>query len=730
MASFAFKFTKLTLDVVTRLIRADVRMHNVQAVPSEAAIIFVVNHFTRLETFLLPYQIYKQTGMEAWSLASGDLFIGKIGAYLRSLGTVSTKDPHRDRIIIRTLLTGDHPWIIFPEGGMIKDKKLVDPKGMFEVFYRGGRRPPHTGAAVLALRTEYYRHKIECLAQEPGAPRLAEGLKRFDLQPDDYDRVARHRLVIIPVNITYFPIRAHKNLLLNVARGLARNLTPRAEEELAVEGSIIARQSDVDITLGDPIDARPYLERPGFEELMACGEADLERLEENPRSPFNEVARQLMLRYMTEIYRLTTINHDHIFATLIRHQRAEEFTERAYRNRIFLSARRILELGTHPVHDLLRHHYREILYEEPSEKFNDFLDLCLRERILAREGNVYRRLVNGRRPKAEFHVVRQRELAQVIANEIEPLADVTALIREVAQAPRPEISQTIRRMFLKEDLELFEKDYEATFDPKVSKPPEVGRPFLLLPKRFKAGVVLVHGYLAAPLEVRRMAEFLSERGYAVYGVRLKGHGTTPEDLAQTPWEAWYESFNRGYVIIKTLTDRIILGGFSTGGAMALLGAGRKGRKVEAVFSISAPLELRHYAAHLATPAAAAGRLIRRLRGSRRWQYLRNMAENADINYASNPVRGVRELNAAMDAMERALKDVQSPTLILQGSRDPVVDPDSARLIFSQVGTTDKLLTILERDRHGIVNGPDADEVFNHVLHFLAWAEQRHQYGWD
>lgn len=76
--------------------------------------LFVVNHFTRSETFLLPYILYKHRGEMLHSLADAGLFHGKFGEYLRNLGAISTKEPFRNRKIIRELMIGQHNWVIFP----------------------------------------------------------------------------------------------------------------------------------------------------------------------------------------------------------------------------------------------------------------------------------------------------------------------------------------------------------------------------------------------------------------------------------------------------------------------------------------------------------------------------------------------------------------------------------------------------------------------------------------
>lgn len=724
MGEFAVRSTKWTLDVATRFIKANIRLHNLEALADDMAAIFVVNHFTRIETILLPYALYKHTGVEVWSLAAAELFKGRIGQYLLAMGNVSTKDPDRDAIIVRSLLKGDHPWIIFPEGGMIKDKKVVDHQGLFRVYSHNGRRPPHTGAAVLALRAQYYRERLACFRERTGMEHVVQTvLERFGLE--SIDEALSKRTVIVPVNITYFPIRSQENVVLRLARAFAKDLSRRATEELSFEGTVLSKDTDVDITLGDPIAVSDYFQSPECPVFLDAVQDNLAAMEEDPESGFNEAARRVMVRYMAEIYRNTTVNYDHIFGTLIRHQRARRFTERAYRNRIFLCVHQIKQLGQHRLHHVLDQSYRDILYEDASPMYADFLDLCIREGALRREGEGYVR-ADPSREEADFQTMRSAELTTVIANEVEPLTLLTGIIRKVAQTPRTVLSSKIRAIMMKEDLDLFESDYAAFAIPEESKPPEVGRPFLLLPPRYRAGIVLVHGYMSAPLEVRALAEYLCGRGYAVYGVRVKGHGTSPEDLARTAFEEWYESLNRGYAIIKSLTDHIVLGGFSTGGVLALLAAGRKRDRVRAVFSINAPLQLRRYMARFASTIVSMNNLAAYIkRGATGWEFVENHPENRHINYFRNPLTGVKQLGRAMDAMEAALQEICVPALIIQGYHDPIVDPSSGESIFRQIGSTDKELTLFDRSRHGIVNGEGAHEVYDRVDRFLHWAEQKH-----
>jgi esterase/lipase len=228
--------------------------------------------------------------------------------------------------------------------------------------------------------------------------------------------------------------------------------------------------------------------------------------------------------------------------------------------------------------------------------------------------------------------------------------------------------------------------------------------------------------MAAPAEVRAMAEYFYQQGYAVYGVRLRGHGTSPEDLSQRTWEDWYHSFNRGYAIVKSVTDHIIVGGFSTGGCLALIAAARKGEKVQAAFSICAPLQVNNYSVRLVPSLVTLNSLLKKLgQGREAWEYVVNEPENRHINYERNPLKGINELVKVMNITEESLPDVKIPTLIIQASKDPIVNPESGRQIFDKVASPHKELVMVERSRHGVVNGDGRDDVFSHVHHFLSRA---------
>ena len=248
MNLFAYRTTGLLIKTITELSKAKVKLYGIENIPN-GSVIFVLNHFTRMETFLMPYVIFKLTQVPVWSLASYEFFKGAFGAYLDKVGAVSTRNPERDLLIVKTLLNGEANWIIFPEGRMVKNKKIIE-KGRFMISYAGGKRPPHTGAALLALRAEFYRQRIKrLLNQDPEeAHRLLEQFKIEDAGP-----LTSRNTWIVPVCLTYFPIRARENTLSTLATHLVNGISDRLVEEIMTEGTMLLSGVDLDIRFGEPI---------------------------------------------------------------------------------------------------------------------------------------------------------------------------------------------------------------------------------------------------------------------------------------------------------------------------------------------------------------------------------------------------------------------------------------------------------------------------------------------
>jgi len=320
----------------------------------------------------------------------------------------------------------------------------------------------------------------------------------------------------------------------------------------------------------------------------------------------------------------------------------------------------------------------------------------------------------------EFHNIRRDNIVEVLKNEIEPMRHLIKSFNRVMLMPEFYVRRQIRRHFQKLDNEIFERDYKKYYKPDESKPEDIGRPVFL--KKFwpsKKGVLLIHGYMAAPEEVRALGNYLFNNGYTVYMVRLRGHGTSPEDLSERQWEDWYESVNRGYIVLKNSVKNIAVAGFSTGAGLALYTGIIKPDMVTCVVSISAPLHLKNIASRFTSSVVFWNHFLEKIHVKRgKFEFVENNPENAHINYFKNPINGVNELEKFMDHLEERLDEFSLPVILIQGSKDPVVNPESAIDIFRKMGPIKKELCMIYSDRHGIINREGSATVFRRVKNFL------------
>ncbi len=714
MNPFAYRTTGLAIKAFSWLSKANIRTHGAERIPSSASLVFVINHFTRIETLLMPYFIYRLTGIPVWSLADFGLFNGPLGNYLDRVGAVSTRDPDRDRLIVKTLLTGEAAWVIYPEGRMVKNKKLVE-KGRHMISYAGGKHPPHTGAATLALRTEFYRQRLRHLhaLNLDEARRL---MAKFGI--DDIAPVLERSLYIVPVNLTYYPIRARENMLTALARRFKEGLSDRVVEELMAEGTMFLSGVDVDMHFGMPIAINRCLSCPTINQDIQSGrhigfDDDL-----SSRRQMRREALQIMKRYMDAIYAMTTVNHDHLFASLLRLAPFKRVHPDDLRRKVYLAAAHCLSAEDVHLHRSLGEDQLHLLTDDRYNKYRDFLELAQETGVIeAREGLWYKNVKRLTRP-FDIHRIRRDNPVRVMANEIEPLKALQRCLRRIAWQPHGVTRRRLANRLLKQAEDAFEQDYAAYRIEGESKAPAIGRPFLLRGRSRRLGVVLVHGYMAAPEEVRALAQYIQQKGFWVYAPRVPGHGTAPEDLATRSYQEWLRTVDAGCALMACHCRRVVLGGFSNGSGLALETTSRL-PFIRGVFAVCPPLRLQDFSARFVPAVDIWNRLMKRIRTNGPVkEFIANEPENPHINYSRNPIAGIRELERLMDRVEERLKYVQVPAVVVQSAGDPVVDPRGSRRVFDLIGSEDKKYMLFNFDRHGILLGDGAAKVHRVIGNFL------------
>lgn len=716
MNRYAYRTTGYAVKALTWLSNANIRIHYEEKIP-DGANIYAINHFTRIETVFIPYHIHKITGKDVWSLADYSLFKGVLGTYLDKVGALSTKNPDRDSLIVRSLLTNEASWIIFPEGRMVKNKKIYDKNGKklpFVVASPEGRHAPHTGAATLALRTEFYRKRIRHM-MEKNAGEARRILDLFNIDTEHF--LLNSETYIVPVNLTYYPIRARENILSRMAEKFLNNLSERMVEEIMTEGSMLLSGVDVDLCFGDPIKVSQYMKSSAVRKDIQS-DTPINFDDRIPsRSMLKTSSMDIMHRYMSSIYRMTTVNHDHLFASLMKYTPYHEINEDDLRRRAYLATTIDFQKKDVFRHDRLCGNQINLLTDDRYKNFENFIGLAVEKGIVHKsDGTLFKDA--SFTESGDFHTARIANPVAVIINEIEPLADIQDYLRHLAWQPGLRIKRMIADLLERKAQFDFERDYTAFFIEEESKPRHVGRPFMIKGQSNDIGILLIHGYMAAPLEVKAIAEHLGEVGYRVYAPRLQGHGTSPDDLAACSYMQWVESVEEGYALLSYTCKHVIAGGFSTGAGLALDLCSRV-QDLAGVFAISPPMKLQDFSSKFVPAVNFWNKLMNRVsfKGAQK-EFVENKPENPHINYFRNPVSGLMELDRLMDALEPKLADIQVPALVVQSHEDPVVNPKGAIRIFEKLGSQDKEYLMVNFGRHGIINGDNAGRVYRAVEDFI------------
>jgi esterase/lipase len=315
------------------------------------------------------------------------------------------------------------------------------------------------------------------------------------------------------------------------------------------------------------------------------------------------------------------------------------------------------------------------------------------------------------REEHAFDEIRLENLVAVYANEVEPIYDVHGAVSLAIKKASKLSGRELALMRFDDELvsvtwdkAQFSKPQHASINEREIATADA-TPFLFTP-RFggNTGIVLVHGFLASPAEVREFGEKLADYGFPVLGVRLKGHGTSPWDLRERSWLDWLDSVRRGYAIMAGLTGRVVLVGFSTGGALCLRLAAEQPEQLEGVAAVAVPLKFRNKNMVFVPLMHGANSLVRWASSYEGIIPFRanDASEQPDINYRQMPIRGLYELRQMVSDLEDHLGDVQCPVLLLQGSEDPIVVPDSAQHIYDRLTHPNKTLRIVNSARHGIL----------------------------
>ncbi|EDZ62161.1 esterase/lipase-like protein [Sulfurimonas gotlandica GD1] len=654
--------------------------------PSKGSVLILSNHFTRFETFIVPYILFSEYDHVGRSLGDDSVFVGWLGKYMELAGTISIKNKIKNRIILNDLISGEADWIIYPEGNMIKNKLITFNDGEFYINTKSGIKPIYTGAAVLALKAEILRDRIK-------------------------NRDNDTHVQIVPLSITYNHIRPGENKLL---LWIDKYLNVRGThffEELEIEINLLMK-SNMHLHFAKPICVSKYVNK-FLEEHQGALEND-EAMDEY----IGKQRKVLITDVMKKVYDNTQINFDHIFILSLVTMPTIKVCPSYLKTLIYKNARSLEKIRNLNMHSELKDELFALILDSKYAPFLSSIKLAQLQHILYEDSEgdyLFDR--NLLEKEYDFDKVRVKNTLQVILNEIKLQKNIVDMAYKNAAFSQKELERDNFYYLREKEYTTFEKEY-ISYHKTLPSEDNTSAPIVLYDENNSHGLVFSHGYMATPEEARQLAQYLFARGINVYLPRLRGHGTDPVALKHIASSDWEYDFKLAITAMSQVCDKVFIGGFATGGLLALLHAST--HKVDGIIVINSALRLNSLHVSYVVPTLHVfNEMISSLNEKGIVEWVENKSENPNISYSKHPLNSIAQMEKLMTKADSILTQIKDPILVIQGDNDPIVNPKSAQFIYKGVKSKVKKLVLLPRDNHSIILGTGEEEIFESIYHFIS-----------
>ena len=687
------------LNLLEKILDANIEVKGIENIPTSNPKIFVANHFTRIEAMLVPYTLYNLTNKKVGVIADDSLFKSFLGTFLTNLGAMKKSGKNRNEHIIGDLITSCKDWMIFPEGMMVKAKDISKIDKNFCVKIDGTCQRVYTGAAVFAMASQLFRQKY------------------FDKKIEDYEEFSKKYFIgdcknintnetfIVPINISYSRLRTGDNFLLDMAKKLIDDLGENFKEEIEIESNIILN-SKITIRILKPISTKDILK-------------DLYEKNLPQEQIINQLRYEITHNFMDKIYESLTINFDHIFILILFLYPKKSIEINYFKRLIYLSIKQMQKENLF-IDDNIDKNLIQLISYEKFEKFNDILEVAIKDKILTIERNRYYINKELLLDTYNHNTIRLKNILKVILNEILISQKSVDIVKKLVLNKEETNNQDLLLLLQNQEKQEFEESYEKYKHALKLKPKDIGTPKFYEAKNSNSCVIAIHGFSAAPKEMEKLALFLNSKNLNVYTPRLDGHGTISEDLKTKSWQDWYNSVSRTITIASIKYEKVFIVGFSTGGLLALLSTKKCYKEFAGLVCINAALHLNDVRIKTLLPAISFWNDLVKAFTEDKYQkeYVENFSENPEINYDKHYIDSIEQLSLLMKKIRKSLHKIQKPILIIQAKDDPIVNPTSAYEIFEEIKSTDKTIKLIDSSNHVVVTQKDTKELFGFIYDFI------------
>jgi carboxylesterase len=235
--------------------------------------------------------------------------------------------------------------------------------------------------------------------------------------------------------------------------------------------------------------------------------------------------------------------------------------------------------------------------------------------------------------------------------------------------------------------------------------------------------LLVHGFAGSRKDFADLGERLADAGCHVRMERLPGHGTTPEDMEVTTADELVEHVLAAVRSAKAEHERVVLVGFSMGGAISTIVAAQE--PVDRLVLLAPCYEIQHQWYYFQRPEWWAEKLQPAVRWVPKAQgTVQVNRKEARPHLFSYPRISTRSVITLAELGRRAsqpetLGAIQVPVLMMHSPSDFAAAQIASEAAFPMLGSEDKRYVRVDaRNNHHILWDHDHEAVKAEIMAFL------------
>ncbi len=190
------------------------------------------------------------------------------------------------------------------------------------------------------------------------------------------------------------------------------------------------------------------------------------------------------------------------------------------------------------------------------------------------------------------------------------------------------------------------------------------------------GILLIHGLGDSPWSFHDIAPQLAAQGYLVRTVLLPGHGTKPADMIGVTGQDWYTAVQEQIQLLKKEVPHVWLGGFSTGGNIAVTEAS-KDKDIKGVVLFSPAVKIRTKLVELVPIADVFMTWL--IKPDDKTQGV------TPFKYSIVPMDALYAFKQTMDDADKALSEnkFDKPSIVMLSEKDSIVNTQALLPLFDK-----------------------------------------------